>query len=265
MAFPSNAQKFAQPYGVRLSAVPPSSEIVEIEIWAKQHGSTNASTWLGTVGAQQHYAFQHDLPFTTQAWDYKARSVAAGKEASTFTRELVVRPAPLPYIGIGQGAAIDPVLGEKLRVRIQGRAFAPNSHTTLIQYEETRLKLGANTTTFVVCGAAVPLPPRAIIDRYEARLFRQTSGVGLTGAVSVSGNVVDKNGSYVTFGGILSASASTWQTLTDTTLRGTRISTEQTLSLTASIGASTRAVTTPMLGWVDVYYSADEYAAVRGG
>jgi len=266
MAFPSGVTKPYRPSGVRLQVVPPSSEIVDVEIHARTVGTTEAAVWIETIGAQQHYAFQEGLPMSTVQRAYSARCVATGKIPSTFTAEIICSPAELPFIGIGQGAAVETVLGEQLRIRLQGRDFHSNAHSTMIEYEETRLTLQSPTTGFIVTGSAVAIAPGSRLDRIEARMLRPTPVGGLVGFIQVFGNIVDQDGAYVDFGGALSGAGTTWATHTDMTLQGRKIADNETLSLTATIGLTTSLTNAdPKLAWVDIYYTSTSYKSVRGG
>lgn len=270
MAFPSGVPRFALPTGIWLAAVPPSSEIVDIEIWWKSTSSTGFS-WLTTMQQSGRlggpaYSFVHDLPLTTESHTYKARSVANGKGPSTFTAEVTRRPVPLPQLAFGQQTPSEPVLGEELRVRVQGRAFHSNIYSTLIEYDETKLTLRTPTTGTIVCGASAALPNGARLSRVEARMYRPTPLAGLAGTIFVSANVVDQDGEYSAFGGILTGAGTTWATHTDLTLNGRKIADTETVSITATIGNTTSLTNAdPKLAWVDLYYTSTSYKAVRGG
>lgn len=178
MAFPSGVPRYAQPTGIWLAAVPPSSETVDIELWWKTTGSTSFS-WLATMQQSGRlggpgYSFVHDLPLTTESHTYKARSVANGKLPSTFTAEVTRRPVPLPQMAFGQQTPVEPVLGVQLPIVVAGAEFKGDTSTQPLRIANASLScVGAASADAT---ATVSLAPGLVINTID--VTGRTNGAG---------------------------------------------------------------------------------------
>lgn len=259
MAFPATVWKpFSLPTGVWLGVVPPSSEVVDIELSWRTTGSTSFD-YLETLSgqtAQGRYSYTHYLPLSTQRYYYRARSIANGKTPSTYL-EVSATPAQLPMLPHGAQTANEPVLGREFRVRVTGLDCRPFTHTALALYTNSFLTLSSGPANLRF-GCSVSIPTGSKMVRAISRGRMSSPGVGSSIVTRVG--ITDTNGGYFAFGGSMVQSSTSFTNSSDPSPVTDTISTDQSVAVRVDL-ISTGAI--PEFAWVDIYYTVDSYAQLR--
>lgn len=259
MAFPATVWKpIALPTGIWLGVVPPSSEVVDIELSWRTTGSTSFD-YLETLSgqtAQGRYSYIHGLPLSTQRYYYRARSIANGKTPSTYL-EVSARPVELPMLPYGPQTANENVLGEELRVRVTGLDMRPLLHNTVGEYVDSALTMNAAGDQNFGCSVKIPVGARMV--RFVARGRGYASS---TGHVDVQVKITDNDGGYFVAGGVISLATTSYVTSTGLSTPSDPISVDKTVTVTARVVASGIG-NQPRLAWADIYYVANSYMQVR--